>query len=219
MKYNPELHTRQSIRLKNYHYSCSGGYFVTIVARNRECNFGIIDTTEMMVNDAGRMVRSIWNELPEHYPGVDIDAFQIMPNHIHGIILLTNNNHAITPTKSVEAGPCACPDRIKPPYNEQTQDNVGQPRHPNGQPRGVAPTAISKPLSLPDVVHRFKTLATKLYIDGVKKNNWPPFPGKLWQRNYFEHIIRNEYDLNRIREYIINNPSQWENDIENPTCP
>ena len=80
-----------------------------------------------------------------------------------------------------------------------------------GQPQGVAPT-----LSLPDVVHRLKTLTTKRYSDGVKQHDWPPFPGKLWQRNYYEHIIRNENELNRIREYVVNNPLQWELDRENP---
>ena len=81
-----------------------------------------------------------------------------------------------------------------------------QPRN-DGQPRGVAPT-----LSLPDVVHRFKTMTTKRYIDGVKQNGWAPFPGKLWQRNYWEHIIRDESELNRIREYIRNNSAKWELD-------
>ena len=71
-------------------------------------------------------------------------------------------------------------------------------------------------MSLPDVVHRFKTMTTKRYVDGVKQMNWQPFDGKLWQRNYYEHVIRNEDELNSIREYIINNPLQWEMDQENP---
>jgi REP element-mobilizing transposase RayT len=71
-------------------------------------------------------------------------------------------------------------------------------------------------LSLPDIVHRFKTMTTKRYTDGVKQFGWPPYPGKLWQRNYYEHIIRNENELNRIREYIQKNPLKWEFDRENP---
>ena len=122
----------------------------------------------------------VWNEIPKYYPGIVIDAFQIMPNHIHGII------------KIVGAGPCACP-------------NIGQPQ-------GVAPTG----LSLPDVIHRFKTMTTKRYIDGVKHHGWPRFDGKLWQRNYWEHIIRNDDELNRIRQYIINNPAKWEMDRNHP---
>jgi uncharacterized protein (TIGR02757 family) len=93
----------------------------------------------------------------------------------------------------VGAGPCACPD-----------DNDGI-----GQPQGVAPTTI---LSLSDVIHRFKTLTTKQYIDGVRQHGWKPFQGKLWQRNYYEHIIRDEKEMAKIREYIINNPLNWETD-------
>ena len=82
-----------------------------------------------------------------------------------------------------------------------------------GQPQGGAPTVST--LSLSDIVHRFKTLTTKLYIDGVNNNDWLQYNKKLWQRNYYEHIIRNDYELNKIKEYIINNPLKWESDIEN----
>jgi REP element-mobilizing transposase RayT len=127
------------------------------------------------------MVKAVWDKIPLFYPGIGIDEFVIMPNHIHGIIL-------------VGAPPCGRPDPN------------GQPRE-SGQPRGVAPT-----LSLPDVVHRFKTMTTKRYADGVKKHGWPLFPGRLWQRNYWEHIVRDEIELNLIREYIRNNATQWGND-------
>ncbi|OYT72620.1 MAG: hypothetical protein CFK48_02500 [Armatimonadetes bacterium CP1_7O] len=97
----------------------------------------------------------------------------------------------------VGAGPCTCPD-------------TGQP-FDMGQPQGVAPT-----MSLGDIVHRFKTMTTKRYADGVKQLGWPPFRGRLWQRNYYEHIIRNEESLQRIREYILTNPLRWHLDRENP---
>ncbi len=98
----------------------------------------------------------------------------------------------------VGAGPCACP-------------NDGQMQTQEGQPQGIAPT-----ISLPDVVHRFKSLTTARYRFGVTKNGWAPFPGKLWQRNYYEHIIRNEDDLLDVQEYIANNPSRWAEDEDNP---
>lgn len=79
-------------------------------------------------------------------------------------------------------------------------------------PRGVAPTR----LTLPDIVHRFKSFTTSQYPTNVLQNNWPPSVGKLWQRNYYEHIIRDEHELNRIRVYIINNPAQWAQDENNP---
>ena len=179
MKYSPDVHHRRSIRLKGYDYSRPGAYFVTICTQGRLCLFGDVVDGNVILNESGRMVQTVWDEIPHHYPYVDVDAFVIMPNHIHGIVII------------VGAGPCACPD--------------------TGQPQGVAPT-----LSLPDVVHRFKTLTTKRYADGVKQRGWPPFPGRLWQRNYYKHIIRDENELNRIRQYITNNPLRWALDRENP---
>ena len=84
-----------------------------------------------------------------------------------------------------------------------------------GQPRGVAPTTAIQ-LALTDIMHRFKSFTTSQYRTNVLQNNWPPFPGKLWQRNYYERIVRNENELNRIREYIRNNPARWADDENNP---
>jgi putative transposase len=103
-------------------------------------------------------------------------------------VVMPNHFHGIITLVGV--GPCAYPQ--------------------SGQPQEIAPT-----ISLPDAVHRFKSLTTKRYADGVKQSGWVPFPGKLWQRNYYEHIIRNEKSLARIREYILNNPMRWSFDPEN----
>lgn len=118
--YNPDLHHRHSIRLQGYDYSKVGAYFVTVCTQTREGLFGQIQDGEMVVNDAGRMVVSVWNDLPKHYSGVDVDAFVIMPNHIHGIIVITNgvmpDEKMYPPTAGlrscVGAGPCACPNGI-----------------------------------------------------------------------------------------------------------
>jgi len=159
---------------------------VTIGTKNRECLFGEAVEGEMHLNEIGEMVQTVWEELPEYYSGIGIDVFQIMPNHVHGIIIL---NHEIS---GVGAGPCACPFL--------------------GQPRGVAPT-----MSLPDVVHRFKSLTTNRFRQIIKNYNCPLFPGqKFWQRNFYEHIVRNNKELNQIREYIQNNPLKWHLDQENP---
>ena len=201
MTFNPNIHHRQSIRLRGYDYSQNGAYFITICTQNREYLFGEIQNGEMILNDAGWMIQVVWNEIPLYYTGVKTDAFIIMPNHIHGIIFLVGAGPRACPD-----GPRACPDgpRACPNINGKTQN--GQPPQ-NGQPQGVAPT-----LSLPDVVHRFKTMTTKRYSDGVKQHGWLPYPKKLWQRNYWEHIVRNENELDRIREYIINNPTTWNQD-------
>ncbi len=177
---NPKfkMPNRRSIRLQKYDYTHTGAYFVTICTQNQKRLFGDVSDKHMTLNNAGRMVQMIWNELPEKYHGVETDAFQIMPNHVHGVVVLVGAN--------------------------------GQPRGTNGQPRGVAPT-----MSLPDVVHRFKSMTTKRYTDAVKTAAWPPFPGRLWQRNYYERIIRNENELNRIRKYITGNPVTRDTDREN----
>jgi len=252
MRFDPKRHHHRSTRLKGYDYSQLGAYFVTICVQDRECLFGEVVEGEMRLNEAGRMVQDVWNDLPRYYPDVALDAFVVMPNHIHGIIIL------------VGAGPCACPDTGQPPVGAGPRacPDAGQPQGvaptlglpdvghlvgagpcacPDpGQPQRVAPTlglpdvghlvgagpcacpdagqphGVARTLGLPDVVHRFKTMTTKRYADGVKRFGWLPFRGRLWQRNYYEHIIRNEESLNRIREYILTNPMRWVMDCENP---
>ena len=193
-KYDPTRHNRRSIRLPAYDYTQPGAYFVTICSQNRECLFGDVISGEMILNQRGEMVERTWRELPQNYPGVDVDAFVVMPNHVHGIIVLVGANPlGVGP---VGAGPRACPEG---------------PGACPGRPQGVAPT-----MSLPDVVHRFKSLTTTRYRTGVLQDGWQPFPGRLWQRNYYEHVIRDEEELDRIRQYIIDNPGRWEDDVENP---
>ena len=125
-----------------------------------------------------------WHELPIFYHGIRTDQFQIMPNHLHGIIVIVGD------------GPRAVPNEAR--FN------------PNGQPQGVVPT-----LSLSKVIHRFKTLTTRLYIRGVQNNGWEPFDKKLWQRSFYDHVIRTDESLEDIRAYIKNNPLNWASDEEN----
>jgi REP element-mobilizing transposase RayT len=212
MRFHPERHHRRSIRLKGYDYRQAGAYFVTICTQDRAFLFGQVVHDEMQLNDAGKMVYDVWNDLPAFYPGVQTDAFIVMPNHIHGIIILVGADPRVCPNAdprvcpaqpSVGVGPRAYPDSDPCAYPGQPQEL--------GQPQGVAPT-----LGLPDVVHRFKTMTTKRYADGVKRLGWEPFRGRLWQRNYYEHIIRNEESLNRIREYVLTSPMCWALEPENP---
>jgi hypothetical protein len=88
MGYNPDIHNRRSIRLKGYDYATPGACFVTICIRNRECLFGAVTDGMMRLNEAGHMVRVIWDEIPIRYPGIETDAFVVMPNHVHGIIIV-----------------------------------------------------------------------------------------------------------------------------------
>ena len=168
MKFNPDIHHRHSIRLPGYDYSQAGAYFVTICTAGREYMFGEIIDGKVVPNDAGEIVKSVWNELPNHYPHVELDQFVIMPNHFHGIIVLLN-----TTINVVGAG-------LKP-----------------------APTVIKRH-GLPEIIRGFKTFSARR-INEINKSSG----SKLWQRNYYEHIIRNGYELDRIRHYIFNNPQRW----------
>ena len=182
MMSSSQRYHRRSIRLQGYDYAQAGAYFFTVCVHDRQCLFGQVMDGKMTLTPAGCMVQTVWDQIPSHYPGVQTDAFSVMPNHVHGIVIL------------VGAGPRACPDPL-----------LAQPG--DGQPGDGQPT-----MSLADVVHRFKTLTTKRYVDGVRQQGWPPFAGKLWQRNYYEHIIRDHVSLNRTRQYIVENPARWHED-------
>jgi len=190
-------HDRRSIRLSGYDYGQAGAYFVTMCTQDRVCAFGDIRGGDMRLNAAGEMVQDVWNGLPTHYPGVDIDAFVVMPDHVHGIIILTGD-------ESVGAGPRACPCGVR--------------NGNDGQPQGVAPTEnpTRRRLTLPDAVHRFKSFTTARYRAGVRDHGWPAFDRRLWQRNYHERIVRTDAELDRIRQHIVNNPAFVHSDREWP---
>ena len=177
MMYNPDKHHRRSIRLKEYDYSQSALYFVTICAQNRACLFGEIHLGKMHLNSAGEMIHRWWNTLPDKFPAIAIDEFVIMPNHFHGIIIITDT------TVGADMG------------------------------------LVRMGANLATVVQWFKTMTTNEYIRGVKNLGWQPFNKRLWQRNYYDHIIRNQESLQHIQEYIHTNPLKWEEDQLHPNVP
>ncbi len=220
VKPNPQKHHRRSIRLKGYDYSQPGAYFVTICAQNREHMFGEVVGGEMRLNDAGRMVERWWLKLNDKFPNVRTDVYVIMPNHFHGIVVIVNDantgagthadggTHTGVPLRDgagggagagVGADPRVCP---------------GAGAHADGGAHADEGAHTGVPL--PTVVQWFKTMTTNEYIRGVKTLGWMPFPRRLWQRNYYEHIVRNDRALNAIRRYITNNPLRWDMDRYNP---
>jgi REP element-mobilizing transposase RayT len=340
MPYDPNRHHRRSIRLKGYDYSQAGAYFITICTQDRACLFGKVVNGEMRLNDAGRMVLAEWNMLPERFPHVVLDAFVVMPNHVHGIVVITNpatdDTATTAPTivgtglvpvpnagtmgavpnagtmgAAPDAGTMgAAPDTGAMGAAPDTGMMGAAPNDgmmgaapdagtmgavpnagtmgavpnagtmgaapddgmmgaapdagtmgaapdagmmgavPNAGTMGavpddgattrVAPTAVTivgtglVPVpnagattrvaptvgdivapTVGDIVGAFKSRVTVEYIRGVKTSGWPPFRGRLWQRNYYEHIIRNERALNAIRQYIMENPRRWQMDREN----
>ena len=178
MKYDPNKHHRKSIRLKGYDYSSPGAYFVTICTYNGECLFGEIRDSSMYLNDFGKVVENEWWKSSEIRKELDLDVFQTMPNHIHGIVMIQEERP--DPNKTVVGANGRSPLRMKPK-------------------------------SLSSFIAGYKSICTKR-INELRNTTGVP----VWQRNYHEHIIRNEEELNRIREYIINNPLKWELDKENP---
>lgn len=179
MAYDPNKHHRRFIRLKGHDYAQAGAYFITIVARDRVCLFGEVADAEMHPNDAGRIVDRCWRDIPAHFPNFELDAFVVMPNHVHGIIVMVRD----PPVGATHASPL--PD-------------TATPRGPKRQSLGA-------------VVGSFKSAASK-YINALYGNP----DTTLWQRNYYEHVIREEESLNRIRQYILHNPVRWAFDRENP---
>jgi putative transposase len=193
MRHDPDKHHRRSIRLKGYDYSQAGAYFVTICTEGRECLLGEIVADEMRPNDAGAIALAVWNDLPAHYARVQLDAFVIMPSHVHGIIVLTDDVAADVGADAVGVGVGA--------------DAVGMGVGAGLKP---APTGDGRRHGLPEVVRAFKTFSARR-INALRSTPGVP----VWQRNYHEQIIRSAESLERIRAYIETNPERWTLDREN----
>ena len=192
MTYDPDRHHRRSIRLKGYDYTQAGAYFVTICAYQRECLFGQVENGAMVSSQYGHLAEQCWQVLPRDFPRVELDVFVVMPNHLHGIITLTGCHTAGRGE--------AFAQRLK--------------ERPRSIPANASPLRSAhgtQPGSLAAVVQNFKSVSTRK-INRTRATLGMP----VWQRDYHEHIIRNEDELSRIRDYIVNNPLQWAVDRENP---
>jgi REP element-mobilizing transposase RayT len=188
MRYDPDKHHRRSIRLKGHDYSQPGAYFVTIRTLERACLFGHVVNGEMRLNDAGEIARRGWEDIPRHFPLVELDAFVIMPNHVHGIIVIQGRGEA---------------SAIPPHVSEEQPRSDASPlqQRPNG----------TQPGSLSAIVQNFKSISTRI-MNAARGMLRAP----VWQRNYYEHVVRNDEELKAIREYILRNPARWDEDENNP---
>lgn len=163
------LSKRKKNRWEHYNYSNAGYYFVTICVQDRICNLGTVTENGMDLNEYGKIVQHCWTDLPNHYVNCTLDSYQIMPNHIHGIIII---------------------QPLRDGYKPSPTDDHG----------------------LSEIIRGFKTFSSK----NINKIS----PAKFaWQRSYYDHVIRKEESLDKIRQYIVNNPKQWELDELNPTHP
>ncbi len=191
------LPDRKNLRLAGYDYSATGLYFITICTQNRDCLFGRIDNDQMILNDAGQMVEKWFHELENKYPDKKIHEFVVMPNHFHGIVENVDGTLNIQSDAHVGA-----PLRGRP-IDHTTAKNKSSQYGPKNQIFGA---------TIGRSIDWFKTMSTNDYIWGVKNNGWQRFDGKLWQRNFHDHIIRTEQEYELISEYILNNPARWEED-------
>jgi REP element-mobilizing transposase RayT len=179
----PMIHQRHSIRLKGYDYSQSGLYFITICCQDRIYLFGEITNDEMATNEIGKIAKNCWTEIPQHFKNTVLHEYIIMPNHIHGIIEITGKKNAVEPVEALHA----------------------TPQRPNQPDKNEFMSFVSpKSGTLSTIIRSYKSAVTKhahqLMVDFA------------WQRNYYEHIIRNDESYYRIANYIIDNPKNWEKD-------
>ena len=179
--YNPTIHHRRSIRLKGYDYSQAGLYFITICCQDRVCRLGKIENGVMICNELGEIAYREWMKTAELRPQIELDAFMVMPNHIHGILKINEMDM----------------DTLHSPNNmgDNMGDNTGECNSPLRSPSNT----------IGAIIRGYKSSVTKQF--GLMG-----FDEKLWQRNYYEHIIRDEQSYQIISEYIINNPKKWADD-------
>lgn len=174
-KPNRSFYSRRSVRLRDYDYSQAGLYFVTICTFKMTSKFGDIRAGELILNDMGKLVQDLWLQIPVSRANTEIDAFVVMPNHLHGIIQLGD---------------------IASEHKRANRSGA----------EGVATTTLPSG-SLGATMGQFKSVVTK------RSRTLPDPPtSPIWQRNYYEHIIRNEATLNEIRKYIQENPARWTDD-------
>ena len=163
MKFNPDIHHRHSIRLRNYDYSSEGYYFVTICTQDRAKLFGEVVGAALCgrPDEVSQMIIKWLKETENKFPGIYVDKFTVMPNHIHFIVFIPGGH-------------------------------TGPPLY--------------------EIVGWFKTMTTNEYIAGVKSGLYPPFDRRVWQRNYYEHIIQNKEEYRKTGQYIDENPLRWTED-------
>jgi putative transposase len=181
MGYDPDKHHRRSIRLKGHDYAQPGAYFVTACTHERASLFGHVVSGEMHLNEAGEMAQGCWEDIPTHFPLVELDAFVVMPNHIHGVIvILGRGEKSFAPTRCGTSIPTGTTTMPQPPSK-----------------------------TIGSIVRGFKIGVTKWFRANTDVYS-------VWQRGFYEHIVRSEQELTAIRQYVQANPARWDEDENNP---
>ena len=195
--YNPLIHKRKSIRLKGYDYSRSGAYFITLNTENRAWFFGEIKDGKMVLNEVGETIFDLWNQIPVQFPFVELDAFVVMPDHIHGILEIINKSNDYSTVGANDYS------TVGARLIESVGARLIAPRQDNESKKGGF-SGINNPMfhqNLSRIIRWFKGRTTF----EIRKFN----QSFKWQRNYYEHIIRDTTAFDRIAKYIQDNPKNW----------
>jgi REP element-mobilizing transposase RayT len=236
MKYDAKIHHRRSIRLNHYDYSLPGAYFVTICTFGKLCIFGQVVGDQMRENDCGRIVREQWLDTVRIRPQVELDAFTVMPNHLHGILWILGPKGEHIPGNTGYVIPDAVgPNSIRPVVGPNSIRPVVGPKslRPNVGPNGVGPGpnavrpynkgAVQSPIGPANPIPPMRPRSLASWASGFKsavtsriRKLWNDPDAVVWQEDYFERIIRDEKELLNVRDYILSNPLRWKLDRENP---
>jgi len=203
------LPRRKSLRLRDHDYAAPGGYFVTICTQGKRCVFGRIEAGKMQLNPAGQAVQQAWLGLPQRFPSLYLDTFVVMPNHMHGVLVFVGAGlappAAASPITIVGAKMLLFANsKDSAPAGVLAATSAG----------GASPAPTGRSFALRDVVRAFKSIST-IAVNRAQRRRGV----QLWQRNYYEHIVRNGDDLDNIRRYVFDNPLRWDLDPENPAQP
>jgi REP element-mobilizing transposase RayT len=202
-EYKPDIHHRRSVRLKEYDYSQEGMYFITICVQNHECLFGKITDGEMILNNIGEIVCDEWLKTAELRRNVQLHEFVVMPNHFHGILEITKHidNHGGACTGVACNAPIVHSGVACNPPIVHSGGARNAPTQKNAHMSSISP----KSNEMGTIIRAFKSAVTKNI-----HNSGHEF---AWQRNMWEHVIRDAADYARIADYIINNPFRWQGDV------
>lgn len=189
------MRERKPNRMRGYDYSTPGAYFVTICVKNMECVFGSVTDGVMILNECGHIANHCWNDVLNHYANIELDAYCIMPNHFHGIVGITVGN-GIANRNGI--------------FNETVGNGIlnGNDMFNETVGNGLKPFPTTTPC-LSEIIRAFKTFSSR------RINEMGAGICFRWQKSFYDRIIRDDGELNRIRQYIINNPAKWNADRNN----
>jgi len=205
-----QINDRKLNRLKDYDYSQDGFYFVTICTKNREEFFGEIKDEEMILNEYGEIAKNCWLEIPDHFQNAEFDEFIIMPNHIHGIVIIANDmDVGNADLRSPQIANANNENIVNPSaVGNAINENIGNPSAVRNADLRSLQQQRTK-MYIPKIIHGIKSSVTRKMREKYNDFNFG------WQKSYYDQIIRDEKSLDNIRQYIVDNPLKWDLDKNN----